>query len=119
MLNLSIRNQLFSDSLKIKSLFELSGTKLLKKLQKDELFSLYTTISDYYTKNIEPACQKLSQNILKTQKVYMAAILEMKKEQRLMADANLTLRVTYGKIEGFEPMDGFYYQYYTTLRGDH
>ncbi len=111
------KKSIFSDSLKIKSLFELSGTKLLKKLQKDELFLLYTTISDYYTKNIEPVCQKLSQNILKTQKEYMAAILEMKKEQRLMADANLTLRVTYGKIEGFEPMDGVYYQHSTTLKG--
>ena len=34
-----------------------------------------------------------------------------------MADANLTLRVTYGKIEGYEPMDGVYYQYFTTLNG--
>ena len=107
----------FSDSLNIKSLLKMSDTKMFKKLQKDELFLLYTTISDYYTKNIEPTYQKLSQDILKTQKAYMAAILEMKKEQRLMADANLTLRVTYGKIEGFEPMDGVYYQYSTTLRG--
>jgi hypothetical protein len=47
----------------------------------------------------------------------MAAILEMKKDQRLMADANLTLRVTYGKIEGYEPYDGVYYQPFTTLTG--
>jgi hypothetical protein len=107
----------FSDSLKIKSLLSDFSTKRIKGLQKDELYSLYASISDGYNKNIDPTYQKLSQEILKTQKAYMAAILEMKQEQRLMADANLTLRVTYGKIEGFEPMDGVYYQYYTTLKG--
>jgi len=107
----------FSDSLKIKSMLAHFDAKTVKKLQKDALYSLYTTISGHYTKNIEPTYLKLSQEILKVQKRYMAAILEMKKDQRLMADANLTLRVTYGKIEGFEPMDGVYYQYFTTLKG--
>lgn len=108
---------LFSDSLKVKLLAADFNQKNLKKMQKDELFSLFVTISEHYTKNIEPTYLKLTQEILKVQKKYMAAILEMKKDQRLMADANLTLRVTYGKIEGYEPMDGVYYQHYTTLKG--
>jgi hypothetical protein len=111
------RKSLFSDSLKIKSLLSNFNPKTIKKLQKDKLYSLFTTISGYYTKNIEPAYLKLNQSILKTEKTYMAAILEMKNGERLMADANLTLRVTYGKVEGFEPMDGVYYQYFTTLKG--
>jgi Peptidase S46 len=32
-------------------------------------------------------------------------------------DANSTLRVSYGKIEGITPKDGMYYNYYTTLDG--
>jgi len=35
----------------------------------------------------------------------------------LWADANKSLRVAYGKVEGFEPMDGVTYDYYTTLEG--
>lgn len=111
------QKSLFSDSLKIKSLLADFDAKTLKKIQKDELFALYTTISGHYTKEIDPVYQKLTQEILKVQKLYMAAILEMKNNQRLMADANLTLRVAYGKIEGFEPSDGVYYQYFTTLKG--
>ena len=111
------KKSIFSDSLKIKSLLSDFSTKKIRKLQKEELYSLYTAISDYYSKNIEPTYLRLTQEIQKTQKAYMAAILEMKQDQLLMADANLTLRVTYGKIEGFEPMDGVYYQYYTTLKG--
>ena len=111
------KKSIFSDSLKVKSLLAGFEPKTLKKLQKDKLYSLFSSITKYYTKNIDPAFQKISNSILKTQKAYMAAILEMKEGQRLMADANLTLRVTYGKIEGFEPTDGVYYQYFTTLKG--
>ena len=111
------QKSIFSDSLKIKSLLTGFGPKSLKKLQKDKLYLLYSSIAKHYSKNIDPAYQKISQSILKTQKAYMAAILEMNKDQRLMADANLTLRVTYGKIEGFEPKDGVYYQHFTTLKG--
>ncbi len=29
----------------------------------------------------------------------------------------MTLRVTYGKVEGYHPADGVTYKYYTTLTG--
>ena len=111
------KKSLFADSIKIKNLLANLNVKSFKKLHKDQLYSLFSTITAHYNKNIEPVYLKLSQEILKTQKKYMAAILGMKNGQRLMADANLTLRVTYGRTEGFEPMDGVYYQYYTTLKG--
>jgi hypothetical protein len=108
---------IFSDSLKIKESLTNYNSKSIKKLQKDKLYLLFTSLSSHFNQNIDPIYQKLSQAILKTQKLYMAAILEMKEGERLMADANLTLRVTYGKVEGFEPKDGVYYQYFTTLKG--
>ncbi len=111
------QKSIFSDSIKIKSLLANFSIKSIKKLQKDPLYALFSTISSHYAKNIEPIWLSLNQSILQTQKKYMAAILEMKNEQRLMADANLTLRVTYGKIEGYEPMDGVYYNYSSTLKG--
>ena len=111
------QKSIFSDSTQIKLLLNNLQAKTFKKLHKDPLYALYSAITEHYNKNIEPTYLKLSQEILKTQKNYLAAILEMKHGERLMADANLTLRVTYGKTEGFEPMDGVYYQYYTTLKG--
>jgi hypothetical protein len=111
------RKSIFSDSTAVKTLLSGFDRKSLKKMQKDKLYRLYTNIAGFYNQQIDPKYQNISQNILKTQKNYMAAIQEMKQGQRLMADANLTLRVTYGKVEGFEPMDGVYFQYYTTLKG--
>jgi hypothetical protein len=43
--------------------------------------------------------------------------MEMSSGKPLWADANKTLRVAYGKVEGYEPMDGVTYDYYTTLTG--
>lgn len=50
-------------------------------------------------------------------KIYMAGIMQMKAGEPLYPDANLTLRVSYGKVEGYEPRDGVKYKHYTTLEG--
>lgn len=113
----AFEKSVFSDSARVKSLLTGFGLKAFKKLQKDKLFKLYSALVDNYSKNIDPVYQKLSQEILRTQKAYMAAVMEMRNGQRIMADANLTLRVTYGKVEGYEPRDGIYYQHFTTLKG--
>jgi len=47
----------------------------------------------------------------------MAGIMEMNQGKSLWPDANKTLRVSYGKVEGYKPMDGVTYFYYTTLEG--
>jgi hypothetical protein len=42
---------------------------------------------------------------------------EYQKNRRFYPDANFTLRVTYGKIQGYEPRDAVEYEYFTTLEG--
>jgi hypothetical protein len=41
----------------------------------------------------------------------------MQPEKVFYADANSTLRVTYGKVKGYSPNDGVYFKHYTTLNG--
>jgi hypothetical protein len=48
---------------------------------------------------------------------YVAGLMEMFPDKRYWPDANSTLRVTYGKVEGFEPADGVVYHHYTTMQG--
>ncbi len=49
--------------------------------------------------------------------LYQKALLELFPEKIQFPDANLTLRFTYGKVDGFEPRDGVIYKHYTTLEG--
>ena len=43
--------------------------------------------------------------------------MEKDKDKVFYPDANLTMRVTYGQVKGFQPADGTDYVYYTTLDG--
>jgi hypothetical protein len=43
--------------------------------------------------------------------------MEMQSDKTFYPDANLTLRVTYGKIDGYNPRDGVSYDCYTTIDG--
>jgi hypothetical protein len=47
----------------------------------------------------------------------MEAIMKMPQDYPLYPDANLTPRVTYGRVEGYKPNDAVTYRHYTTLEG--
>ena len=47
----------------------------------------------------------------------MKAQMDMEPEKRFYPDANFTLRVSYGNVNGFAPKDAVYYKHYTTLEG--
>jgi hypothetical protein len=48
---------------------------------------------------------------------YILALKEYNEGKQFYPDANSTLRVSYGKVEGVKPSDGMNYNYYTTLDG--
>jgi hypothetical protein len=56
------------------------------------------------------------QERLDLKKIYEAALLE-KNSGKFAADANSTIRFTYGTIEGYSPKDAVYYRPQTTLLG--
>jgi hypothetical protein len=83
----------------------------------DDLFGLIDAIVNHFNVTVNTEYWRITRNIDDIQKRYMHAILEMNKGNMLFPDANSTLRVTYGKVEGYEPRDGVNYMHYTTLDG--
>jgi hypothetical protein len=47
----------------------------------------------------------------------MAALMEMQPDKIFYPDANFTMRLTYGTVEGYDPRDAVHYKYFTTLEG--
>ena len=89
-----------------------------KKLSKDPIFVLVNELLTQYRDLIAPAYTAFSDNLDMLEKDYLKAMMElMPDEKRYYPDANSTLRVAYGKVEGYEPKDGAYYHFYTTLDG--
>lgn len=91
--------------------------KGMTQLQKDPLVKLYSVMKKHYAETVEPIYNELDAKILSNQKLYMEGILAMKSDKNLYPDANFTLRVSYGKVEGYQPRDGVRYDYFTTLDG--
>ena len=48
-------------------------------------------------------------------RIWTKALMEMQSEKHFYPDANLTLRVTYGKVDGYIPQDGVKYKHYSTI----
>ena len=57
------------------------------------------------------------ENILKAEREFMAALMEMNPDFAYSPDANFTQRLSYGTVKGYEPRDGVWYNYYTTTQG--
>lgn len=61
--------------------------------------------------------KKNQQRITSLYTKYIRALKEYNAGKQFYPDANSTLRVTYGSVEGVKPKDGMLYTYYTTLDG--
>ncbi|MCY1722742.1 S46 family peptidase [Prolixibacteraceae bacterium Z1-6] len=111
------RKSVLSDQEKLKKLLENASKKQLLKLRNDPVLVLYNRLNFVYEKDILPNVTKTSSLITANMKTYMAGLMEMKRGMAFYPDANLTLRVAYGKVEGYQPKDGVEYNHYTTLSG--
>lgn len=88
----------------------------LKTLQKDPA---YVAFMAFYTKSaeIQKAASSASASLGRGKRLFIAGLREMDPDRTYAPDANSTMRVTYGNILGYEPADGAYYDYFTTLDG--
>lgn len=117
LINEVYRKSVFSDHSNLMASTTNLSAKKLKKLSNDPAFKIFRSLKKHFEMNVEPYFNSIQQQIDGNMKTYVAGILEMNEGKPLWADANKTLRVAYGKVEGYEPMDGVIYDYYTTLEG--
>ena len=84
----------------------------------DELAKeLAVGLDKFYTQNLTPQVRELNQAINLCYRDYMQGQMEFEREKSFYPDANLTLRVAYGKVAGYRPVDAVWYNPVSTLRG--
>ena len=88
----------------------------VKKLAKDPMvvaglgaYMDYVAVSKKI-KNAAPDMNRM-------QRLFVYGLLDMNGNKPIAPDANSTIRCTYGNCLSYEPRDGVYYSYYTTLDG--
>ena len=88
----------------------------LKKLAKDPMVVAgLGAYMDYMavSKKIKNAAPDMN----RMQRLFVYGLLDMNGNKPIAPDANSTIRCTYGNCLSYEPRDGVYYSYYTTLDG--
>lgn len=91
--------------------------KSAKKILKDAGYSHYTKHYTDWIDNVIPYYRSFSQSMDVLLKNYVAGKLEMFPNKKHWPDANSTLRITFGQLEGSSPADGKVYTEHTTLDG--
>jgi hypothetical protein len=105
----------FSKKTLAMDLIDLDEDKI-KAIKNDVLYKFYSSVFLEYSK-ILPDLKRINDRLAVLQREYIAAIMTMEPDKVFYPDANSTLRVAYGKVAGFRPVDGIIYNYYTTLDG--
>ena len=102
----------FADSLKLKK-----ATDSLRLLSEDPAVKFGDAFDDWYKKEIRPVTKRLNSEITLLNRDYMRGQMEFSPDRVFYPDANLTLRVAYGSVQGYSPADGIYYKPVSTLEG--
>ncbi len=96
----------------------LKDSKKFGKLAKDPAVMLFEkAYKAAYADDKSQAFDEANENISRLMRTYVKGMMEMQPGINFFPDANLTLRVAYGHVQGFQPRDGVYYKPYSTLEG--
>ena len=111
------RKSVLHDQSKLNALIASNSVQRIKSIEKDPVFQLFRALRSFYDTMINPRLLLIEGSLEDAMKPYMAGIMEMMEDSAFYPDANSTLRVAYGKVEGYEPRDGVIFKHYTTLEG--
>lgn len=108
---------MFTDSIRLYKALDHFSPSVAKKMAKDPAYVLMRAFMDNFLEEVRPRHAELSDVIGGAMRTWSRGLMELFPERTWWPDANSTLRLSYGKVEGAEPRDGIVYEAFTTLEG--
>ena len=105
------------DPRKVMDALEKDPKGFLQKYKDGDVYKLLADINNNYASKTGSVIGAAQARIGTLQREYMQAQMDVFSEKKFYPDANSTLRVSYGKVGGYEPRDGVEYEHYTYLDG--
>ncbi len=87
----------------------------LQAILDDPAYQLYHAIAVMRAERITPQLSSYTRRMTRLNRLYMAAQLQAQPGRNFYPDANLTLRLTYGRIKGIDPDGPAPYSYQTNI----
>lgn len=108
---------IFTDLARYTKFVNKLNSKSRKKLMKDAAFNLHVELNETFKEKAQGKLEQYFGEKNYFMKIYIKGKYEMYPDHKHWSDANSTLRVTYGKLEGSQPRDGMKYLSHTTIDG--
>ncbi len=83
----------------------------------DPAYKFYSEFANIFYNKVKPKYDSLNAETNKLYRLYLKGLQEMKINEKLFPDANMTMRVSYGNVKGYSPKDAVEFKYFTTLDG--
>ncbi len=110
-------NTILKDENKITALLNGDFKDLQAALDGDKLYQMTLAQKQLIDENVSKDYNIKDAEIQNLMRQYMEAQMKVFPEKKFFPDANSTLRVSYGKVNGYEPRDGVTYTPFTYLDG--
>jgi hypothetical protein len=107
----------FADEQRYVAFIKGFNRKSVKKLKRDPFYSLSLDAALFMTVKVRPDLIRLNGELQKLNRRYMKAQMEYESEKVFYPDANSTLRVSFGTIQGYYSKDAVYFKPVSTLKG--
>ncbi len=107
----------FAYPLKLAKALDNWTPKLARKLSKDPAYAAASAFSSVYVGKVKPAIDAANERLALHMRTWMSGLMTLFPERQFWPDANSTLRLSYGEVEGSTPRDGMTYEPFTTLDG--
>jgi hypothetical protein len=108
---------LFADSVRFEKLLKKSPKAIHKKLWEDPVPAMYREFVHMLLLDVHGRTDSLEPRLTRLYRKYVSGLMAMEPGHVFYPDANFTMRVAFGKVEGYKPSDAISYSYYTTLDG--
>ncbi|MBR1767026.1 MAG: S46 family peptidase [Bacteroidales bacterium] len=109
---------LLNNPKKLEKTLSMKREKMISAIVKDPAVDLFTVAYTYcYSDAKRRQYNEADENIQRLMRTYVRGMMEQYPDSNFFPDANLTLRVAYGHVEGFKPKDATYYTAYSTIDG--
>ncbi len=108
---------LLDDEAEVEKLWQRWNKRTARTIADDPIYRLAQSLAPYYETHLQPHWNRWNDRITALNRRYMQLQQALFAERVFYPDANLTLRVSYGRVSGYAPRNAVWYDYYTTARG--
>lgn len=106
-----------TDGERAQALLEKDPLAFVRQLEGDMAYQFVRQLNEESAKKINSLYEEYQGRINLLQRTYMSGLREVFHERRFYPDANSTLRLSYGQVEGYQAFDGTAQHHLTYLDG--